>query len=38
VKTELATFPRQPHGILERRLRLQLMEKILEWLDRYLGA
>ena len=36
IKTELATFPRQPHGIQERKLRVQLMEKILEWLNRYM--
>jgi dipeptidyl aminopeptidase/acylaminoacyl peptidase len=38
VTTELAIFPRQPHGIQERKLRLQLMGKILEWLDRYLAS
>jgi dipeptidyl aminopeptidase/acylaminoacyl peptidase len=36
VPTQLVTYPREPHGIQERKHQLDLMRRVVEWYDRYL--
>ena len=33
---ELVTYPREPHGIGERRHQEDLMRRVREWFDRWL--
>ncbi len=33
---ELATYPREPHGIAERQHQVDLMHRVREWFDRWL--
>jgi dipeptidyl aminopeptidase/acylaminoacyl peptidase len=35
VPTDLVLYPREPHGLLERAHQLDYMQRILEWLDKY---
>lgn len=35
VPTRLITYPREPHGLLERANQLHYMQNLLEWYDRY---
>lgn len=32
---EMVTYPREPHGIRERRHQIDLQRRVLEWFDRY---
>jgi hypothetical protein len=34
--TELSVYPREPHGVTERRHMLDMTEKTLGWLERWL--
>ena len=34
---ELVTYPREPHGIAERRHQLDLMRRVVAWYDRWLS-
>jgi dipeptidyl aminopeptidase/acylaminoacyl peptidase len=36
IPVELLLYPREPHGLRERAHQLDYMERIVEWLDRYL--
>jgi dipeptidyl aminopeptidase/acylaminoacyl peptidase len=36
VPTQLVTYPREPHGIQERKHQIDLMRRVVEWYDRYL--
>jgi dipeptidyl aminopeptidase/acylaminoacyl peptidase len=36
VPTELSVYPREPHGVTERRHMLDMTEKTLGWLERWL--
>ncbi len=38
VPTQFVTYPREPHGIAERRHQIDLIERVLGWFERYLGA
>jgi dipeptidyl aminopeptidase/acylaminoacyl peptidase len=33
---ELVTYPREPHGIRERRHQEDLLERVREWFDQWL--
>ena len=35
-RVELVTYPREPHGIAERRHQEDLMRRVREWFDRWL--
>lgn len=37
VETELVLYPRQPHGILERKHQLDLLERVVQWYEHHLG-
>lgn len=37
VETELVLYPRQPHGIGERKHQLDLLQRVVDWYDRHLG-
>jgi len=37
VETQLVAYPRQPHGIQERKHQLDLLERVVNWYDRHLG-
>lgn len=34
---QLVTYPREPHGVRERRHQVDVQTRVLEWFDRYLG-
>jgi dipeptidyl aminopeptidase/acylaminoacyl peptidase len=36
VPAQFVTYPREPHGIDERKHQLDLMRRVIEWYDRYL--
>lgn len=36
VETQFVTYPREPHGIAERKHQLDLLRRILDWYDRHL--
>lgn len=38
VPTQFVTYPREPHGIAEREHQVDLLERVLAWYERYLGA
>jgi len=35
IPTGLVMYPRQPHGLVERAHRLDFMERVIDWFDRY---
>lgn len=35
VPTDLVLYPREPHGLTERAHQIDFMNRVLEWLDRY---
>lgn len=35
ITTQLVMYPRQPHGLTERAHRIDFMERVLDWFDRY---
>ncbi len=35
VPTGLVMYPRQPHGLVERAHRIDFMERVIDWFDRY---
>ncbi len=35
IPTEMVMYPRQPHGLVERAHRLDFMERVIDWFDRY---
>lgn len=37
VPTEFVTYPREGHGIRERKHQIDLMNRVIGWYDRYLG-
>jgi dipeptidyl aminopeptidase/acylaminoacyl peptidase len=37
VPVRFVRYPREKHSIVERAHQIDLMNKIIEWLDRYLG-
>jgi dipeptidyl aminopeptidase/acylaminoacyl peptidase len=36
IETQLVTYPREGHGIRERKHQLDLMQRVVEWFDRHL--
>lgn len=38
VPAQFVTYPREPHGIAEREHQIDLLERVLEWYERYLGT
>jgi dipeptidyl aminopeptidase/acylaminoacyl peptidase len=38
VETELVIYPREGHSIREEKHRLDLLRRIVDWFERYLGA
>jgi dipeptidyl aminopeptidase/acylaminoacyl peptidase len=37
VETQLVAYPREPHGIGERKHQLDLLERVIAWYDGHLG-
>lgn len=37
VETQLVLYPREPHGLQERKHQLDLLERVTDWYDRHLG-
>ncbi len=37
VETQLVLYPREPHGLQERKHMLDLLERVTNWYDRHLG-
>lgn len=37
VETQLVAYPREPHGIGERKHQLDLLPRVIDWYDRHLG-
>jgi dipeptidyl aminopeptidase/acylaminoacyl peptidase len=37
VETQLVAYPREPHGIGERKHQLDLLQRVIDWYDRHLG-
>jgi dipeptidyl aminopeptidase/acylaminoacyl peptidase len=37
VETQLVLYPREPHGIGERKHQLDLLQRVVDWYDRHLG-
>jgi dipeptidyl aminopeptidase/acylaminoacyl peptidase len=37
VETQLVLYPREPHGLMERKHMLDLLERVTQWYDRHLG-
>ena len=37
VETELVIYPREGHGIREEKHQLDLLERVVEWFDRFLS-
>ena len=35
VETELVIYPREPHGIKERRHKIDVMNRMVEWIDKH---
>ncbi len=35
IPTEMVMYPRQPHGLVERAHRLDFMERVIDWFNRY---
>jgi dipeptidyl aminopeptidase/acylaminoacyl peptidase len=37
IETQLVAYPREPHGIGERKHQLDLLQRVVDWYDRHLG-
>ncbi len=38
VETELVTYPREPHGFKEEKHQIDVLKRMLDWFNKYLGA
>ena len=36
IETQMVTYPRQPHGIREPKFRIDMVERQIDWMNRYL--
>lgn len=37
IETEMVVYPREGHGIMERRHQIDLLRRVVDWYDRHLG-